>query len=318
MGSTSSTEKNSNDTNGYDNTQSIESDENTLEGLGLTEQAEMGNGWSDFKFPNTEAIEINKLEQATNNLEGGAWSKTKRYNKYDVFRVLKDLDSEFQIGGEKSDSEEDDEDNEISDEIIEEMKKKIDDQLAKSKVKIGGGCDCDCSNTKNTRSQRQKGGCSSSSSDSSSSSSSNDSSSTKSESDDEDDTISSSNDMKGGARGKTKRNAKSKVSKKSKPVKKSSKKSKPVKKSSKKSSKKAKMSRQSSSENSSFFIKSNSDSSNSDTEFGPNISKFTSNGSNTDSHASHEGLSIFPMNTSDHQSELSSRNYNKMRRRTHY
>lgn len=66
-------------------------------------------------------------------------------------------------------------------------------------------------------------------------------------------------------------------------------------------------------------MKSNSDESNSDTEFGPAISKFTSNGSNSDySHASHEGLSIFPMNTSDHQSEFSSRNYNKMRRKTHY
>ena len=218
----------------------------------------------------------------------------KRYTKYDLFKMLKEIDSEFQMGG---NDEQDDNESSLNDEkSLEHIKSVILKELenlknSKSQQLGGSGCGCDSGNKKKLASikklsnvdidnQKQVGGTIMVDDSSSSTSSTDDSSSTDSD------------------------NEAGKKSKKSKKSSKKNKKSKSIK----------KYNQSDSDDNSSrFFIETS--------ESGKEKEKVTSNGEDSDKkndnedNEDSEGLSIFPFNSSDVKSSLSIKNYRMLRRK---
>ena len=218
----------------------------------------------------------------------------KRYTKYDLFKMLKEIDSEFQMGG---NDEQDDNESSLNDEkSLEHIKSVILKELenlknSKSQQLGGSGCGCDSGNKKklastkklsnvNIDNQKQVGGTIMVDDSSSSTSSTDDSSSTDSD------------------------NEAGKKSKKSKKSSKKNKKSKSIK----------KYNQSDSDDNSSrFFIETS--------ESGKEKEKVTSNGEDSDKkndnedNEDSEGLSIFPFNSSDVKSSLSIKNYRMLRRK---
>ena len=216
----------------------------------------------------------------------------KRYTKYDLFKMLKEIDSEFQMGG---NDEQDDNESSLNDEkSLEHIKSVILKELenlknSKSQQLGGSGCGCDSGNKKklastkklsnvNIDNQKQVGGTIMVDDSSSSTSSTDDSSSTDSD------------------------NEAGKKSKKSKKSSKKNKKSKSIK----------KYNQSDSDDNSSrFFIETSESGKEKVTSNGEDSDKKNDNEDNEDS----EGLSIFPFNSSDVKSSLSIKNYRMLRRK---
>jgi hypothetical protein len=241
----------------------------------------------------------------------------KRYTKYDLFRMLKELDSEFQQGGGEDDK--DDDESSLNDEKSMEHIKSIIlrelDALKKNKSQhLGGsGCGCDGDKTNKNKNKNKKskklnlknvvvekqqkqlyGGnvvIESGDHDDSSSTSSSDSKSG--------DSSSTSSSEEAGYKSK-----KGKKSKKSKKV-------------------KANKLNNDNSESSKFFIETSESGKKDDTSNGDEDDSSSSdsddkkkkNGDEDKTEDTEEGLSIFPFNSSDVKSSLSVKNYRMLRRK---
>ena len=243
------------------------------------------------------------LSDTSENVIGGFENKTgrKRYTKYDLFKILKNLDLETeidQIGGDDVKTESSLNDDESMEHIKNIILKEL-ETLKNNKSQQLGGSGCGCSDSNKRKSQKlnskinfnnvivdseennQHGG--TVIIDASSSSS---------------DTSTSSNSSSSSEYGKSK--SKSKTKSKSKHVK-----------------------RQESSDESSKFVIETSESgkekeseSESESEPDSDTVKQTSNGEEREEkEESEEGLSIFPFNSSDVKSSLSIKNYRMLRRK---
>jgi len=286
-----------------------------LESLNLTE----------FKVKNQNEVHKKPIPMiGGRNFDKNDEEKTlgrKRYTKYDLFKILKDIDSDFQKGGEdKSDIESSLNDDKSMEHIKDIILKEL-ENLKKKKSQQVGGSSCGCDGTKNNKSKNNKSNVNKSNVNKKLFSMSNveveevqqnggaviidnDSSSTSSSSD----SSSSSSDVEAGK--KKSKKSKPKVVKKNDDVDKSE-----------------------SDDTSRFFIetsesgKNNITSNGEDSEHDKKKSKSKSkskskpklnkqkNESKQINEEDSEGLSIFPFNSSDVKSSLSVKNYRMLRRK---
>ena len=120
--------------------------DNTLESLNLTEFQPNGSRYGGNNSSLTGGINITDLKFQKN-------IEKKRYTKYDLFQVLRDIDSDFQKGGGGSEGDvSDDNVSSLNDEkSLQHLKNIILNELEnlkKSKLSQSGGSGCGCENPK--------------------------------------------------------------------------------------------------------------------------------------------------------------------------
>jgi len=120
--------------------------EKTLESLNLTEFQPNGSRYNDNSISLTGGINITDLTPQRN-------IEKKRYTKYDLFQVLRDIDSDFQKGGGEGDGgvSEDNVSSLNDEKSLQHLKNIILNELEnlkKSKLSQSGGSGCGCENPK--------------------------------------------------------------------------------------------------------------------------------------------------------------------------
>lgn len=161
MGLTNSTESKPTEQEKLNNIKKLFNNEddtdNILESLNLTEFKPVANEQLNAKKNIPLAGGSNLFENNNQNLNNYNNSNSnsnpnKRYTKYDLFKILKDIDSEFQKGGEEDDNETSLDDAKSLEHIKEIILKEL-DNLKKNKAEQLGGTGCGCNDTKQQKFQ---------------------------------------------------------------------------------------------------------------------------------------------------------------------